>query len=343
MPTKLITSIDDLKEHLAIDFISDFGVIEYAVEDRENEIRDTYLGTALFTQLTNYKSSLDNSSSGSSSSSSSGSSSTEKLNQLLYNTQRAVANFAFMDYIPEGQLNISEKGIRIATNTEMKTAFQWQIDQLHDKYKKTGYAAIENMIVHLMENLDTYANWKGTDQHADMAGMFIWSSKDFNKYFNIDDNRVVFRELLPPIKKAQDFYISQAIGQDYYDLLKTSILNNEISAADRIIINMIKPALAHLSIHIAYTEYGSVLTDLMVEYNRAMSNLRDRNNTLGQQTDSAERWGMKYLQKLTDYLDTHATATKYPEYYTYSQQSESYSCADNRFYTNDEDKGIFVM
>lgn len=345
MSTQIITTIAELKEHVAIDFISEFSVIAYAVEDRENEIKNTYLGDALFAELAAYKAEQDASSSASASASasSSGSATSTQLAKLLYYVQRAIANFAFMDYIPEGQLNISEKGIRIATNEEMKTAFEWQIRQLSDKYKKTGYMAIENMIQYLSDNLDSFSSWKGTSQHTELLSMFIWSSKDFSKYYNIAESRVVFRELVPAIKKAEQFYIQSAIGETYYDQLKAAILADDVEAVDQVIVNKIKPALAHFAIYVAFNEYGSVITDLKIEYNRAMSNLRDRNSMIQTQMESAEQWGQRYLDKLVAYLDANASSEKYSAYYDYSQESSSYSTSDNRFYINDSDDGIFVM
>jgi len=334
MSTKLITTIAELKEHVAIDFVKNFDVIAYTVEDRETWLRDTYLGEALFDELVALASG----------SSSSSGSDADKWAELLYYAQRAITNFAFMDYIPEGQLNISEKGIRIATNEEMKTAFEWQIKQLGAKYKKSGYDAIENMIVLLSSNLSLFTSWAGTDQHANLMAEFIFSAKDFNKYYNISENRIVFRELIPAIKKAEEFYIKPSIGTTYYDALKASVKSDELSTDDRVIVNLIKPAVAHLAIHIAMSEYGSAVKDMIVDYGKSSASVSNRNQMIQTMLESAENWGNRYLQKMIDYLDNNASETKYAAYYAYSQESSSYSASeDNRFYTNDKDDGIYVM
>jgi hypothetical protein len=339
MSTRIISTIADLKQHIAIDFISDFDVIAYAVEDREMELRDTYLGEELFDQLATFRASQDASSSSSSASSSVSASgpTNDLLTDLLYYAQRAVANFAFMDYIPEGQLNISEKGIRIVTSDEMKTAFEWQIDGLRQKYKRSGYMAVENMLQHLADNLSKYTSWRDSEQHKVMMGLIIWSSKDFNKYFNIAESRVVFRELIPAIKKAEEFYIKQTLGTTYFDQLKTHVLAHDIPEADRTIINMIKPALAHLAIFMAMNEYGVDVAGLFSE------TVKSKPGADQIQIQSAEKFGLAYLQKLQDYLDEHASSSSYSGYYNYSQESDSYSASDNRFYDNDADDGIYVM
>jgi len=331
--TKILTSISELKAHIAIDFVKDFGVISYAIEERENWLRDEYLGDVLFDELAAYKVSADESSS-----SSSGSSSTENpLQDLLYYAQRAVSNLAFMDYIPEGQLNISEKGIRIATNEEMKTAFDWQIKNLEQKYKHSGYNAIENMIILLARNLSSFSSWSGTIQHTALMGMIIWSAKDFNKYMNISESRIAFRELVPAIKKAEQFYLVPSIGQTYYDALITKVKANNAGGDDLAIINMIKPALVHLAVYMAMNEYGIDFSGLFEESPKK----RAQANQV--QIESAEKFGNAYLQKLIDYLDENATASKYVEYYNYSQESNSYSVNENRFFDNDDENGIFVM
>ena len=132
--TELVKNIADLKKHIAIDFISGFEVLEYAVEDRENQLKNKYIGAELWAKLIQAYTP--------SSTSSSSSSGAVDYSRVLWFAQRIIANFALLDYIPEGQLDISENGIRITTSDSKKQAFPWQIEKLEKKYNDTANSNI---------------------------------------------------------------------------------------------------------------------------------------------------------------------------------------------------------
>src|SRR5690606_38717245 len=72
-----------------------------------------------------------------------------ELRELL---SEATAHLALLHYIGFGQVQISSSGIQIASDANLKTAFEWQITDLRRECSLQGWNAIESAL-ELMETL----------------------------------------------------------------------------------------------------------------------------------------------------------------------------------------------
>jgi len=319
MASELITTIPELKDHVAIDFISNFDVIEPSVEDRERELKEKYLGEDLFDLLVSYAGG----------STSVSISDEDYLAQVLYYSRRAVANLSLMDYMPEGQLNISESGIRINTGEgSMKQAFEWQIKNLQAKYEKTGYLALESLLKYLEENAEHFSTWTESDAYTANKAWFINTAKVFNENFFIDNSRLIFLKLLPDMKKVEEFYIRPAIGDDFFDELKTFILNDNMPTSYSTVISLIRGAVANFTMF-----HGSDY----IPYYKKKGQLEIK------KPEELENWGNTYIQKLIYYLNNNASASKFTNFYNSDQYTDPDDYTGNSMYDNDDDDINFYV
>lgn len=279
MAAQILTTIDQLKEHVAVDFVNHFDVIEYAVEEREQELQRKYLGEGTYEALVAFI--VNNNSQ----------SDKKAWAQLLFHCRRYLANFSFLDYIPEGQLEISENGIRIVTNEDRKQAFDWQIKKLEAKYEKSGNKALENLLAFLEKNVDTFTSWATSEAFTLNKRYFINSAEVFQELVDIGYSRRVFLQLIPSMQKVEEFHLQEALGEAFFEELKEKVLDLEEQEADyKPVFRMVRGAVANLT---AVMEHKRLDVDPQ-EY---------------------DRYGHAYIQKLKEHLNTKASASLFANYF----------------------------
>ncbi len=206
-PTKmLINSTLELKEYIPAGVSLDFNDIRPKIRLVEREIIQRIFSNAL------YEAVID----------SGASDEILKLKEIL---AESVAHLALLEYIPFGQLQFDSGGIRIASNDQMKTAFQWQIDALKEECSRQGWAAIEASLEFLEKTQDAelIAIWQQTDTYTESLGTLIKSLRVFERFVNLNHSRVLFHKLLPIMNDRQEEVIVPAIGQELFTRLLTDM------------------------------------------------------------------------------------------------------------------------
>ncbi len=145
---------------------------------------------------------------------------TLKLRELL---AEAVAHLAFLEYLPFGQVQISSAGVQIASNANMKTAFEWQIEQIKDECSRQGWSAIESALRLLEETADNTLKtaWQATATYQVSTKSLVSTLSQFEKFSSLHGSRVLFNKLLPVLQDVQEEVILPAIGKALFDKVLT--------------------------------------------------------------------------------------------------------------------------
>ena len=294
--TQLIRTIEDLKKHIAIDFIDGFDVIEFAVEDREEELRSKYLGDELYANLVKcydgtYEAAAEITQE-----------MVNKHNKALWYCQRIISNAAFKDYIPEGELDISENGIRITVTDNKKQAFQWQIEKLEKKYESASDSNLELLLKLLNENLPLFDDWTSSPAYVANKVNFVYSANQFNLFSKTKITHTQFIELQPVISYVEDFYINSALGDDFYDELKERIKDGEDRDEP--------PADPATSQADEYDKVFKLINGAVVNYVAS-----ETGEKAGFDPDDGDKKAAHYMQRLVEYLNNKASADLFAKYY----------------------------
>lgn len=323
----LITTIDQIKQYLAVNVSSKFDSLLPYIERAELKYIKPTLGADQYNALVSW---VDQSGSGSASASVSD----EDYEALLVKVRRALANLAYYLYIPIGQVQISDSGIRIASTENLKTAFQWQVDKIEQSFLDAGYESLEDMLEFLEENKDTYTTWAESDAYTEFKELFISTARVFNQYFNISASRRTFVALQATMRKVEDFYIKATLGNTLFAEIKTQILSGEIDDDNESYLEKIRPAVANLTISraiadlsVKITDQGAVVINLVGDTSRQKTTAPD--NQLSMMARQAEADGEAYLNMLQRELDA-------------SESSESGSASAGGI-DNSQDRGFYVV
>jgi len=324
--TELVKTIDDLKSHIAIDFVSDFGVIEFAVEDREAELKTKYIGAELWANLVKvYAGTYSNSSS----------SATAHYEKVLWYCQRIICNYSFLDYIPEGQLHISENGIRIGSTENLKQAFDWQIRQLGEKYHSTAVRNLESLLEYLNENIDVFSDWTSSPAYVANKKYFINSATEFNDFSVTKLNHTSFLDLIPLISYVGDFYLRSILGDEFFEELQERIKDGE---------DVDGSMSGSTSLSIMASNYDKLFylcKGVVVNYVGVEASEMEEYNF---NSEKCEQKASHFTQRLVEFLNNNASATLFTKYFEsskYTAPEESTSFTSGGGIDNSEFTGVY--
>lgn len=193
---------------------------------------------------------------------------------LLAKIQPALAQYFFYLWIPSAQLSIGTNGIRIANTSTMKTAFQWQIDELANSVMKAAGSAMEALLAFMEANSGDYTYWLTSSAYVEFKECFITSAEEFTDYIpSLGGSRLNFLAIRAAMKKVQEFTINEILGDDYYNELQSQFEGDTLTNDNDIIITFIKKALAPLTMAKAVTELSVMIDE------RGILNFANTRNT----------------------------------------------------------------
>ena len=132
-----------------------------------------------------------------------------------------------------------------------------------------------------------------------------------------------------------------AISTALYDTIITELLANSVSAENQAILDLVRPAIAHLTFAESALELSLTVDDRgitvfsnpfadMIENREAVDMAR-----LQKLIDQAKEHGMMYLKNAEDKLQADATAVVYPDFFG----SDNYNSSYTGKFVNDSDWG----
>lgn len=243
----LINNTTELKEYLPASVTLNFNDIRPKLKLVEREIIQRIFSKAIYERITTVGEPTAQDAA---------------LKDLL---SEAVAHLAFLEYLPFGQVQIDSAGIRIASNENMKQAFEWQIDKIATECTRQGWAAIESAL-ELMEELPDgalKALWISTTTYKVSQTQLLPNLRTFEKYMNLGHSRVLFNKLASTIADQQEEAILPALGPALFAKMLT--YSTEVDAAKKLVLmqahKLASKALAFLAAGVGFQDTVLILSD----------------------------------------------------------------------------------
>lgn len=257
--------------------------------------------------------------------------------KLLPYVQQAMVCLAMLLSGDELQLEISNTGFQINVSTERKTAFQWQIIAIKKRYKARAFKALQNLLVFLHKSTSTdFPLWYASDERKDFLQYFINDANAFSRGYNIQNNFSFFLFLRETMNDVEYKYIQPILGKALFDEIKTQILGNTISNANKEILKLIYPAVAWKTIHhaipklIGYTDEFGIQEDFISTTIDVKNATEFGNDIISLKIRTTDNEGETYLNRLNDYLI--ANATTYPLFVAPTESEVTVNKQERGFY-----------
>lgn len=302
----LITNIDQVKEYVNVSNGLNIKTLRPALNEVEMQELTFYLGNDLLTEIIAQVNS-------------SPLVITPRIEKIYKYVMAAAVGVAIFKAGPEIEVIVNDNGIlRQETNTE-KTAYGGQVKRFRDTAGTRGYRAIDSFLA-IMENYaQDYPEWQDSEYFALREGLMIRTAKEFEEAGeSIKNSSLTFQALRPIIKEIQETNIKDLLPDEMY----ISLLEDPSDPDNSTLLkNYIRPAIAKLTIEQALTDMPVELDHESVTVNH-VALAGDARVSAAAPIHLIEKkaWGLRgrggfYISNLKEYLNSNASANKYPLWY----------------------------
>ncbi len=235
----------------------------------------------------------------------------ERYHEPLLFIQDAVANIAFMNGMGQLQMQIGDNGMRISTNENQKTAFQWQIDDLKYQVARDGFAAMDSLLEYLSANIDLFENWKQSEYYLEQERYFVKSADRFSQSYYLTNPYMTFVTLRYIMYRIEQFEVQRLISPAIFSRLKGKA---DYSDREKILIdNFLIPGIVLLTVAKGIVDKLIDVSDIGVQANlytyyetlkdsrKRVPGSDDRNLMIEQLTKD----GNEFLEQARNYLEAN--------------------------------------
>ena len=258
--------------------------------------------------------------------------------------RRAEALYALYLGIDEMSLSISSAGIQVIASDTHKPAPQYQIMNLKETYITRAHRQIDVALAFFSDNqvaieLDSLVP----------SPYFIRNAAEFQLQADIHNSRRVFLTLLPIIGSIEKKYISPTLSPLFFKDLKQKFQNGQLDDDELLLLDMITPALAHLTLARALLEISIDILDWGIfnnaanTFNSIATKAQVNNERISRMIDANQRDGEAELKMLQEFLDNNASASKYALYFNSSRYVGAENSVKRGEFVNDTANSIFVV
>ncbi len=237
----------------------------------------------------------------------------EEYVELMGKARRYVAPLSILLGISTRHIQIGDTGLKKTVSDNKENVFGWEYREVKEELKDKCAKALDRLWEYLYEDGSEF-DW--TDPSP--VKLLYKNGADFNKSYALHQPHRVYPQLKPTIKKVEELFIWDAIGEEFLEELKE--LENPTDHTKKVI-DLLKSAIAHFTIHkivgtlsIKVTENGLtvLLNDAGDQPYKGERIAPD--NLLTMTRDEALRDGNKYMKKVRTYLRDNKTEDQFQTY-----------------------------
>jgi hypothetical protein len=306
----LIKTSAQIREYLKVDTSFNYETVLPYLEKAERVYLLPVLGAEQLLQLYDY-------SEGSGSGSGGSASAYDKLFKLACT---ALCNLGFYEAWPLLDLRITDAGFVVTSSQNFVPASQYRVEQAKLAVKRLGFNGLDEMLLFLEENADTFEDWKDSAAYTVHKETFFGTAVKFNQYFGIGESRYLFNRLVPFIVEIQEDVIEAILTKPLYDELKDLFAENDVDGDYLTLLKKVQRTVAYCAVHKALPQLVGTFEDFGVRIYETKGGTTANYIDTTKQSDSnfsvllahLEQQSRMYTQKLQEYLE--ANADLFPEY-----------------------------
>lgn len=271
------------------------------------------------------------------------------LTALLPYFEAPIATLAVLAYIPTGNVIISDNGIFMSEETNLKPAALWAKEELQEFLKTTGYADLEALVDFLIDNSSDYPAFVAADAYKKFRGHFVSFTSEFNEIYDINASYRTFSRIKSVCQNIENDTIKDLLGEEYFDELIEKITDGDTTPDDKKIIPMVQRAIVFLAIAeacetlpIEFTDEGLVIRSVSSNNVNRLTNSAPQNSILIKKNYALSK-GKEYLSEAKNYLNKNASSIKYTTYFNSSAYTNPANITITNNDINDKDSKIYLM
>lgn len=162
------------------------------------------------------------------------------LNRLVYLIQAPVANFGYISFAAQNDINHQGNGRTIHVSNDEKPAFEWQIDKADSALHKKAHRQVDQLLKYLEEKRDTITEWRDSDERQANLDLIISNADQLDRIFPIDRSRWLYIKLSPFLREFQEDVVQPTLGIDRFEAFTTKLKGTDpLDADDKKLLSLI--------------------------------------------------------------------------------------------------------
>ncbi len=266
------------------------------------------------------------------------------LVKLIEMIRKPLALYALWLGADEFGVSISSQGIQVIETPTHKTAPQYRVQNLKENWIRRANTSLDLVLKFLDEHTEDYPGYDPQD-----ADLFIRGTLEFNSEVDIRESRRVFVALKPVIRSVERKYIRPTLSAELFDELKSALKSNpELTQDQKALMELIRPALAHLTIARALMEISIDVLDWGIfdtagnTFANVASKQASNREKIAVMAEANQRDGEAELKALQQFLDETASETVYPLYFNSSRYAGKAKAEQRIEFFNKPDNSFFL-
>lgn len=293
---------EDFKKYLPVNINLRYETVASHIALCEENFLRPVLGDALFNRAVNYVISHP------------ALLTSDSLDAQLVNKMRfALIRLAIWQGYDVISSNISDTGVSAEVDKENRL-YRYQEENIKNSLKQEGFNYIDSILEFLETNASTFTEFSMEEEPR-----IVGSTAIFNKYYNIDNSRLVFLKMKQYIRDVELIKLQHRIGAAFYQRLLTPGENNDLNAIlpyvrNFVVYEAVADGIGEL--HKMPTERGLVFEVL------AMDGVTVSQVVRAQIAETQQYFHQKAERYLASAINTiTANPTAYPEYTAFAGDS----------------------
>lgn len=233
----LITSIDEIKNYLAIDVNTDMATLQPFISEAELLYIKPLLGNDFYQVFqTDYESETMS----------------EAGQSLLPYVQRALSYYMAYLSVEQIGVNFGDMGIQQQFGEGSQPAPRWKIEQLQLSYIQKADLHAEKLLEYLEQSASAllYQEWyEDPVANTKLEGWIVNSTRIASFYVDINDSRRIFLRMKKRIKDIEANYIKKLICKPQYDELVAQIKADTLTLENGILIEKLQPIISKMALY----------------------------------------------------------------------------------------------
>lgn len=269
-----------------------------------------YLGKVVDPDTLAYFSTVDNAPAGSAVFSGSALEDFNATKEAIHLAKTAVANIALHLGYDVMNAEISASGFkRIETESE-KSLFKYQEDKLRETFKSTGFNTLDALLNYMHDNVEYFPHFYDSEYFTDTSRELVPDTRTFNNVYHINNSCLVFKRMLPFLKRAEELNLASDLG-GFYTELKADLAKKEPGEKYLKALPYVQKYLVYMSVYYAMPEVGVNIADNAVYFAENAGTQNDGNTELNVSDDRvtllaerAKSYAEAYMRQLKTLLKT---------------------------------------
>ena len=266
------------------------------------------------------------------------------LFDLLEMIRKPLALYALWLGADEFGVSISSQGIQVIETPTHKTAPQYRVQNLKENWIRRANTSLDLVLKFLDEHKEDYPGYEPQD-----ADLFIRGTLEFNSEVDIRESRRVFVSLKPVIRSVEKKYIRPTLSAELFDELKNAWKSDDdLTTAQMVLLDLIRPALAHLTMARALLEISIDILDWGIfdtagnTFANVSSKQASNKDRISIMAEANQRDGESELKALQQYLDEIASEDIYTAYFHSTRYAGKAIAETRNEFINKSDNSFFL-